>query len=160
MSTFRYIACVAGACWLISVASAFAARNALIVIGTTGDTTISSDLLAVAQTIQGGLVQRGFTADSIEILGGPTAGQKITSDQVLASLKKRQALAASDEFWLVLLGFSGRSAEGAMAFQVTGPRLTVAELKPALDAIPARQFVFVATSDSGGYVPDPVAGQS
>ncbi|MCE0521987.1 MAG: DUF3857 domain-containing transglutaminase family protein [Methylacidiphilales bacterium] len=152
MPTYRSIACVAVACWLVSIASAFAARNALIVIGTTGDPTISSDLLHVAQTIQGGLVQRGFAPDAIEILGAPTAGEKITGDQVLASLKKRQTLAATDEFWLVLLGFSGRSAEGAMAFQVTGPRLTVAELKPALDAIPARQFVFVGTSDSGGYV--------
>ena len=47
-----------------------------------------------------------------------------------------------------------------MAFQVSGPRLTVTDLKPALDAIPAQQFIFVGTSDSGGFVTILAASQS
>jgi len=152
MPIYRTIVCLVGACWLLSVSSASAAQNALIVIGTTGDSSITADLTGAAQSIQASLEQRGFAPDAIEIMGTSATGGKVTTELVLASLKKRQALAATDEFWLVLLGFSGRSADGAMAFQVSGPRLTVTDLKPALDAIPAQQFVFVGTSDSGGYV--------
>ena len=44
MLLYRHIACLMGACWLLSTASIFAAQNALIVIGTTGDTSNSTDL--------------------------------------------------------------------------------------------------------------------
>jgi len=148
----RHFACVAVAFWLASVSSIFAARNALIVIGSTGSASIGADLSEVAQNIRKGLVQRGFAPDSIEILGAPPSAT-LTRDQILASLKKRGTLIGTDEFWLVLLGFSAPGAEGAPAFQVRGPRLAVTDLKPALDAIAARQFIFIGTSDSGAFVP-------
>jgi hypothetical protein len=139
--------------WLISTASLFGAPNALIVIGTTGDSSIATDLAGAAQTIHDGLVQRGLAPDSIEVLGAQAPNGRVTREMILESLKKRQTLAGADEFWLILLGFSGRDADGAPAFQVMGPRLTAGDLKSALDVIPAQQFVFVGTSDSGGFVP-------
>jgi hypothetical protein len=149
----RSILLVAGVIWVISALALHAAQNALIIIGTTGDPSIAADLTHAAQTIQASLIRRGFPSDSVEVLGAGADNGTVTSDMVLAALKKRQTLAASDEFWLVLLGFAGRSAEDTSTFQVTGPRLAVADLKTALDAIPARQFVFAGTSDSGNFVP-------
>jgi len=141
------------ACWLISASSLFAASNALIVVGATGSPSVATDLAAVAHGIQEDLKQRGFAPEATEILGLDLEKGRITKDKVLESLRRRQALHPSDEFWLILLGFSGRTDEDAPAFQVSGPRLTAADLKAALDAIPAQQFVFVGTSDSGGFVP-------
>ena len=100
MPTYRYLASVAGACWLMIASSALAAQHALIVVGMTGSPSITADLSGTAQTIQASLVQRGFAPDAIEVLGSASAGAKVTTDLVLASLKKQQALAATDEFWL------------------------------------------------------------
>ena len=144
---------VGGACWLISHAPLLASQNALVVIGTTGGPSVAADLTTVAQNIHDGLVQRGFAPDAIEVLKTLTPGDKVTADRVLQSLKKRQILTAKDEFWLILLGFSAPNEEGAPAFQVAGPRLSATDLKSALDAIPAKQFVLIGTSDSGGFVP-------
>jgi len=148
----RLIVRLTVACWLISSASLWAAPNALIVIGSTGDSTIASDLTTAAAGVRDSLIKRGFDANFIEIMGG-TSGGKVNRDMVLAALKKRESLTGTDEFWLVLLGFSGRTADGDHAFQVSGPRVTEADLKAALGAIPAQQFVFIGTSDSGGFVP-------
>jgi hypothetical protein len=148
----RPIVRLAAACWLISTASLWATSNALIVIGSTGDSTVAGDLNGVANTIHDSLVQRGFDPNSIEMMGTASSA-KATRDTVLASLKKRESLAATDEFWVILLGFSGRTADGDHAFQVAGPRLTEADLKAALDPIRAQQFIFIGTSDSGGFVP-------
>ncbi len=153
MQVHRYKRLVWGACWIVSSLPLIAAQNALIVIGTTGSPSVTTNLTTVAQEIHDGLVQRGFSPDAVEVLKAETPEDRITTDRVLQSLKKRETLAASDEFWLVLLGFSGRSDEDEPAFQVSGPRLTASTLKTALGSIPARQFVFVGTSDSGGFVP-------
>jgi len=114
---------------------------------------VTRELAGVAQNIQDGLLQRGFAPGAVDVLEPQTSDGKVTSDQVLQSLKKWQTLSATDEFWLILLGFSGRSEDGVPAFQVSGPRLTATNLKSALDSIAARQFVFVGTSDSGGFIP-------
>jgi len=148
---FRRIALIGGG-WLLLGSGLFGAQNAFIVIGTTGNSTVANDLAHVAQDIRDSLVRRGFAAKDIEILGPPSAETKVTLERVQQGLQARQNLAAKDEFWLVLLGFSGRDGEGKPTFQVSGPRLSVADLKTGLDAIPARQYVFVGTSDSGGYV--------
>ncbi|HEV3026544.1 MAG TPA: DUF3857 domain-containing protein, partial [Planctomycetota bacterium] len=142
-----------GVCWLMSSSVLSAAQAALIVIGTTGSSSVTSELAGAAQDIRDGLVGRGFAPDSVEILKQGDALGRVTSERVLKSLAKRDTLRATDEFWLVLLGFSGRGEGGAPAFQVSGPRLTGADLKTALDAIPAVQFVFIGTSDSGRFIP-------
>jgi hypothetical protein len=153
MAFNRNIVFALGAWLLASATPLFATTSALVVIGTTGSSSITADLDDAARNIQAGLIARGLAPDAIEVLGlDPQAG-KITRQVVLDSLQKRKSLAAADEFWLVLLGFSGRTADDAPAFQVTGPRLTAADLKSALDAIPAQQFVFIGTSDSGSFIP-------
>jgi hypothetical protein len=131
----------------------FAAPHALIVVGTTGSSSITNELGGAVDNIRSGLTARGFASDAIEVLGRDPADGKVTRDLVLESLKKQQTLSSQDEFWLILLGFSGRTDEGAPAFQVSGPRLSADDLKSVLDAIPAKQFVFVGTSDSGSFVP-------
>jgi hypothetical protein len=93
------------------------------------------------------LIQRGFPGSHVEILSG-----KVTRDRILQRLRD-YAGSVRDEFWLVLLGHSARSAGGVPAFQVSGPRLTASDLKGALDAIAGRQFVFIGTGDSGGFLP-------
>ncbi len=114
---------------------------------------MATDLTEVAQEIHDGLIQRGFASDAVEVLKAQTPDDKVTAERIRQSLKKRQTLAATDEFWVILLGFSARNEEGAPAFQVAGPRLSASDLKSALDAIPAKQFVLVGTSDSGGFIP-------
>jgi hypothetical protein len=141
-----------GICSLIFCWPLLAKQDALVIMGTTGSPSVTTDLTAAAKDIHDGLIQRGFAPDAVEILKAQTPDDKVTVDRILESLKKRQTLAATDEFWVILLGFSGRSEEGAPAFQVSGPRLTAANLKTALDSIPARQFVLVGTSDSGSFV--------
>jgi hypothetical protein len=131
---------------------ASAAPHALIIVGSTGSVSIGDDLAQSGATIKGALIQRGFDASAVDLVVAPPGGPKVTRDAVLAQLKAEQGLASSDEFWLVLLGFGGRTADGSPAFQVSGPRVTVADLKAALDAIPARQYVFIGTSDSGAFV--------
>ena len=83
-----------------------------------------------------------------------TLDGKVTRETILQKLSAAAGTcSADDEFWLVLYGHGGRSQGGAPAFQVSGPRLTAPDLKTALDAIPARQFVFIGTSDSGAFLP-------
>jgi len=120
--------------------------GALIIVG-----LIASDapeqIEVLAADTKNNLVARGFDAGHVEILSG-----KVTREQIL---QKLHTLAGSvrEEFWLVLLGQTGRAQDGGLAFQVSGPRLTAADLKPALDAISGRQFVFIGTGNAGGFVP-------
>ena len=119
---------------------------ALIVVGLTpADAPEQVDTLA--QETRRLLIQRGMFGDHVEVLSG-----KVTRDQILQRLHDL-AGSVRDEFWLVLLGHSARAQGGGPAFQVSGVRLTAADLKGALDAIPGRQFVFIGTGDSGGFLP-------
>jgi transglutaminase-like putative cysteine protease len=140
------------ACWLATGPFAFGEQSALVVIGATGSASIADELGSAARTIHDGLVLRGFDPGAIEIVSEKGPDDRGLRDEILRRLQKRRALAASDDFLLVLLGFSGRSASGEPSFQVRGPRLTASALREALDPIPARQYVFVGTSDSGGFI--------
>ena len=132
--------------WL-QASVAEAGSSALIVTGISPSEADAAQLLSLATTTKRLLNERGLPESSVEILH-----EKVTRDLVV---QKLQAISTStnDEFWLVLYGSSGRSRGGQPAFQVSGPRLTAADLKVALDAMPARQFVFVGTGDSGGFLP-------
>jgi hypothetical protein len=122
------------------------APGALIIVGLiASDAPEQTEVLAV--DTKKNLVARGFDAGHVEILSG-----KVTRQQILQKLHSL-AGSARDEFWLVLLGQTGRAPDGGPAFQVSGPRLTAADLKPALDAIPGRQFVFIGTGNAGGFLP-------
>lgn len=85
--------------------------------------------------------------ENITVIGG----NSLSREEILKALD--EAKAADEEFWLVLYGHAGRSQGNVPAFQVAGPRLTANDLKTALDAIPARQYVVIGTSDSGGFLP-------
>ncbi len=91
---------------------------------------------------------RGFAADDVAVMT-----DKPTRETILAKLDEFKKLQPDDEFWLVLYGLSGITQGDEPAFQVSGPRLTAADLKKALDAIPAKQFVFIGTSESGRFLP-------
>jgi hypothetical protein len=134
------------ASWLQTAASA-AEAGALIVTGISPSADDAAKFLSLASETKRLLVERGLPEGRVEVLH-----ENATRDLVL---QKLQAVSTStnDEFWLVLYGISGRTRGNQPAFQVSGPRLTAADLKLALDAIPGRQFVFIGTSDSGGFLP-------
>jgi hypothetical protein len=94
------------------------------------------------------LIERGFPADKIEVLS-----DNVSRAAILDRLGRLKGSAADDEFWLVLVGNGGRTQGDMPAFQVRGPRLTAEDLQTALDSIPGRQFVFLAASDSGAFLP-------
>ena len=121
--------------------------SALIVVGLMASDA-PEQIDALAAETKTNLVARGFAADHVEILSG-----KVTRDQILQKLRSLGG-SVRDEFWLVLLGQSAKAQGGVPAFQVNGPRLTAADLKTALDAIPGRQFVFIGTGSSGGFLPE------
>jgi hypothetical protein len=119
---------------------------ALIVVG-----LVASDapeqIAALATNTAAALGARGFDPRLVKILAG-----RVTREQILQKLHEF-AGAAPQEFWLVLLGQSGKAQGGVPAFQVSGPRLTVTDLKTALDAVSGRQFVFIGTGSAGGFLP-------
>ncbi|MEI9998682.1 MAG: DUF3857 domain-containing protein [Verrucomicrobiota bacterium] len=137
----------------LGAAPAFAAPHALIVIGTTGSASVAQGSHTDRADHPGGAGAARLRSRRDHAAGLGARGPKVTRDAVLGKMKEAQTLAPGDEYWLVLLGFSGRTADDAPAFQVAGPRLDAAALKTALDAIPARQYVFIGTSDAGGFVP-------
>ncbi len=135
-------------CFLLSL-PALAASRALIVTGLSGSSSNAEEFQRLAMETKRLLVERGVPVDSVEILDG-----KVSREHILESIARHaEQLKAEDEFWLVLYGHSGIAAGGVPAFQISGPRLTADDLKKALEAIPARQFVFIGTNSSGGFLP-------
>ena len=149
---FGHVAALAAAVLTIlfwSSQEAAADSGALIVAGLSGTTANAEEFQRLSEETNRLLAERGIPAERIQILGG-----KITRDTILQNLRAAAtASTAGDEFWLVLYGHGGKAQGGVPAFQVSGPRLTATDLKAALDAIPARQFVFIGTSDSGAFLP-------
>ena len=113
----------------VGVTNTRAASGALIVAGLSGTSANTEEFERLSGETKRLLAERGIPLENVQTLGG-----KVTRE-------------------IVLYGHGGRSQGGAPAFQVSGPRLTAPDLKTALDAIPARQFVFIGTSDSGGFLP-------
>ncbi|MGA3266388.1 MAG: hypothetical protein ABSE16_06170 [Verrucomicrobiota bacterium] len=132
---------VAGTGWLM------AQSGALIVTGMSPSPEDAAVFQALADKTGQLLIARGLPPAQIQILGDHVTRQLV--------LDKLRAVTAStnDEFWLVLYGVSGKSRGGQPALQVGGPRLTADDLKTALDAIPAREFVFIGTGNAGGFLP-------
>jgi hypothetical protein len=131
---------------LAAQSQCFALSGALIITGLGGASSTIEEYHRLATETKNALVKRGIPAERVDILEG-----KVTRDQVLEKLGN--ASSTNGEFWLVLYGTSAPGKNGQPAFQISGPRLNATDLKTALDAIPARQFVVLGTSDSGGYLP-------
>ncbi len=134
-----------------SVVSVHASPRALIVTGLAANETQAARLASIAATTREGLLARGLAPDAIFTLA-PAPGAPLRRDTILAALAPEVAPAAT-ETWLVLLGTSALARDGQPAFQISGPRLTSADLAAALSAIPGKKFVVVATSASGGFLP-------
>lgn len=139
---------VAAVLFLAFLPSADAASRALIVTGLAGSSANTEEFARLAGQTKDLLIKRGIPASNVEVLAG-----KVTREAILERLRGAAEMKPDDEFWLVLYGHSGRSQERLPAFQVSGPRFTAEDLEDALDAIPARQFVFIGTSNSGGFLP-------
>ncbi|MFA7345167.1 MAG: transglutaminase domain-containing protein [Terrimicrobiaceae bacterium] len=125
-----------------------ASSSALIVTGLSGSSQNTEEFARLAAETKRLLAERGIPADQIGVLGG-----KVDRETVLQKLRAAAAGSADDDFWLVLFGHGGKARGGAPAFQISGPRLTAGDLKSALDAIPARQYVFIGTGASGAFLP-------
>ena len=133
----------------VGAPAARGASGALIVAGLSGTSANAEEFERLSGETKRLLAERGIPLENVQTLGG-----KVTRETILQKLAAAAgSCSAEDEFWLVLYGHGGRSQGGAPAFQVSGPRLTAPDLKTALDAIPARQFVFIGTSDSGAFLP-------
>ncbi len=133
----------------VGVTKTRAASGALIVAGLSGTSANAEEFERLSGETKRLLAERGVPLENVQTLGG-----KATREIILQRLTAAAGTcSAEDEFWLVLYGHGGRSQGGAPAFQVSGPRLTAPDLKTVLDAIPARQFVFIGTSDSGAFLP-------
>jgi len=123
-----------------------AASRALIVTGLAGSSENSEEFHRLAIETKRLLAERGIPMENIVVAEG-----KVTRENVLKAMG--EAGTADEEFWLVLYGHAGRSQGDMPAFQVSGPRLTAEDLKQALEAIPARQYVFIGTNESGAFLP-------
>ena len=126
-----------------------AAPRGLIVTGLSGSSANTEEFQRLALETKRLLGERGVPLANIEIIDGNAGREAILKKLADAGPQ----LAPDDEFWLVLYGHSGKSAGGVPAFQIKGPRLTAADLKSALDPLPARQVVLVGTSGSGAFLP-------
>lgn len=133
--------------------SVHATTEALVIVGLTGSETDQETLFKTAAQCRTGLLQRGLKPAAVTVLGAQT-NAKVSRESILKALQPYPArLQATDEFWLILLGHSGRADDGQPAFQVRGPRLTASDLQGALRGIKARQIIFIGTEFSGGYIP-------
>ena len=136
-------------CFILFGNPALAAQqHALIITGLSGSPENAEEFHKLATETQRLLVARGFAADDVVVMT-----DKPTRETILAKLDELKKLKPDDEFWLVLYGLSGMTQGDVPAFQVSGPRLTAEDLKKALDAIPAKQFVFIGTNESGLFLP-------
>ena len=125
-----------------------AGSHALIVTGLSTSPQNGEQIHHLATETKRRLIERGFSADNVEVAEG-----KISRDEILAKIRKHESESIDDEFWMVLYGYSAHSSGELPAFQIRGPRLGANDLKLALDSVPSRQFVFIGTSDSGGFLP-------
>ncbi|TSJ76731.1 DUF3857 domain-containing protein [Rariglobus hedericola] len=128
----------------------FAAPRAVIVVGLAAGETQAERLQTHAKTLREGFIARGFTPSAVTVLG--TSGERLRRDAVLAALKPDAPSAADNETWIVLLGTSVARG-GELSFQVSGPRLTAADLTTTVKALSGRTFVVIATPASGGFLP-------
>lgn len=149
MPRFRILLALSVLCasWF---APAHAAPRAVIVVGLAAGETQADRLQSHAKTLREGFLARGFPSSAVTVLG--VSGERLRRDAVLAALKPADPTSPDDETWLVLLGTSSTRG-GEPSFQVSGPRVTAADLAAAVKALPGRAFVVVATPASGGFLP-------
>lgn len=125
-----------------------AESGALLVVGMAGAEVEAEALEAQAAQAKAALIKRGVPPEQIRVLAG-----KVTRDQVLAAARDSAQRKPEGEYWVMLFGHVGTAAGDQPAFQVRGPRITAADLKTALAAIPGEKKVVIATERSGEFLP-------
>lgn len=124
-----------------------ASTQVLILSGLAGDQRESDRLADLRQRLTAALTSRGVSVEKIVQAGD------VNRTDLLAKLAEVGAkLHADDAFWLILLGHSTVRDDGPV-FAVKGKRVTAQDLKTALAVIPARQYIFITTESSGGFIP-------
>lgn len=136
---------------LVIACPVHAARRAVVVVGIAVDDLQSHRLQQAASLTREALIARGVPAGSIITLGAP-ASARAKRDQILAALAPGADAAPDDETWIVLFGSASMRGDQP-AFQISGPRLSAADLTGAVAALPGRKFVVVASSASGAFLP-------
>ena len=149
MPTHKFL--LAGLLCFLTFLPAQAARRAVIVVGLTAGEVQSDRLQTAANLAKTGLLTRGFPPADITLLGVP-ASARAKRDAILAALAPHSSAAPDDETWIILFGTATTRA-GQPAFQVSGPRLTAADLATAVAALPGQKNVVIATAGSGGFLP-------
>ena len=136
--------------WFFALMSTIQAEpQAVVVTGIGGSLAATEEFESLALRTKQALAARGIAAENIQIFSG-----NVNRDVVLKKLQEASAnCTAEEDFWLVLFGHGGQSAGGVPALQILGPRLTATDLKTALEANSARQFVVIGTSNSGAFLP-------
>lgn len=135
---------------LLAAAQVFGAPRAVVVVGLTTSETQAVRLRSQAATVRTGLIARGLTPENIHLLGQETQAP-VRREAILQALNT--GAAAAEEIWLVLLGTVAPSRDGVAAFQISGPRLTSADLATALTALPGKKYVFVGAAGGEGFLP-------
>lgn len=138
--------------FLVVATGSSATPRAIIVTGLATNDTQAARLATIAANTREGLIARGVSSANILSLA-PTPGAPLRRDTVLAALAPAPNASDTDETWLILLGTSAPARDGQPAFQLSGPRLTAADLAATVGKLPGKKFVVVATTASGGFLP-------
>jgi hypothetical protein len=144
---FSFLACLVSLVGVGPIQPLHAATRVLILSGLAGDQKESDRLNDERQRLAQDFAARGISPADVQ-----QAGDLPRADILAKLANAAGALHADDTFWLVLLGHSTMRDDGPV-FEVHGPRLTAPDLKTALAAIPARQYIVITTEASGGFIP-------
>ena len=124
----------------------------VVVTGLTADEKDTGTWRACTDATVKELEKKGVSPANIRVLPD-SPSRPATRESILKAMQGAESLGENDEFWLVLYGYCGRTIDSMPAYQVRGNRLTASDLKKALSRIKARKFVFLGTSQSGGFLP-------
>lgn len=122
---------------------------AVVVIGLAVDEDQSRRQHHDAEAARAALAERGIPAVSITVLPA-NRGPSPNREAILAAL--RGVKPSVDETWLVVLGQAAPGRNGALMFQVSGPRLSATDLAAAIAALPGKKFVVFGMAKSGGFL--------
>ncbi|MBT64148.1 MAG: hypothetical protein CML13_13150 [Puniceicoccaceae bacterium] len=138
---------------MTSIQMVAGASSAVIVTGMVGNEQADVKYAEMVVQARQALQARGIESDQIETLGG-TSNKTADRETILKTIASLSAgLTETDEFWLILLGHSGLGRRDVPEFQIRGPRLSAVDLAEVLEAIRAKQVIFIGTARSGAYIP-------
>jgi hypothetical protein len=117
---------------------------AVIVTGLAADDAQSQRYRRDAEAVRAALAERGIPGSAITTLSSPNR------ETILAAL--RGVNPSVDETWVVFLGQAAAGRNGALMYQVTGPRLSATDLGAAIRGLPGQKFVVFGMAKSGAFL--------